>query len=423
MNDLRQLFGSYNICARFAPGFLFVLAIYFLLGYDIKNLESNSVILIVLLCIMSSVCGFASAAIMKIIEQKLWNIYSNPIILYLKKKNKRDIYEDLLSRHNNDNNIIIHILKVTRNDNRLFWKNVSYGFFRNSILLSLVCLYFSYPTEYCYYNIGVCVATLIMTFICSFYYAREAVKGLREITYHRKNKYFENKIRRLHKKIFPKYKGIYQGKEVVLIATGPTLSQFNPLDNAIYVGVNKAFKYSKVKFDYIFLQDFSGATKNYIEDFCNYDAKKFIGFIFGIYEEWATKSLIPKKYAYYDGVEPFFVAHPEVKETFTCDISTQPFGDAYSIVFPAMQFILWTNPKKIYLVGCDCNVGGYYDSLDKNTLMVNEVICGWKKMKEFCKTFYPDVEVVSINPVGLKGIFKDEYQKKDSKNENSAKNF
>lgn len=180
MNDLRQLFGPYNLCARFAPGFLFVLAIYFLLGYDIKNLESNSVILIVLLCIMSSICGFASAAIMKIIEQKLWNIYGNPIILYLKKKNKRDIYEDLLSKHNNDNNIITHILKVTRNDNRLFWKNVSYGFFRNSILLSLVCLFFSYSTKYCCYNMLICITILVMTFICVFYYAEQAIKSCQE---------------------------------------------------------------------------------------------------------------------------------------------------------------------------------------------------------------------------------------------------
>ena len=28
-------------------------------------------------------------------------------------------------------------------------------------------------------------------------------------------------------------------------------------------------------------------------------------------------------------------------------------------------------------------------------------------MKEFIEKFYPDVEIVSVNPVGLKGWFKD----------------
>ena len=80
-----------------------------------------------------------------------------------------------------------------------------------------------------------------------------------------------------------------------------------------------------------------------------------------------------------------------------------------------MQFILWTNPKRIYLVGCDCSLNGYYDSKDKNNLATQKVIEGWKKLKEFAQTYYPDTEIISINPIGLKGIFKDEYQKETIK--------
>lgn len=215
----------------------------------------------------------------------------------------------------------------------------------------------------------------------------------------------------LHQKTFQKYKNINQGKDVVLIATGPSLIDFKPIGGAINVGVNKAFQYKKVKFDYLFLQDYSGMTQTYIEDFCNYDARKFLGFI-PDYISGAMSCIIPEKYSNYPDVERYYVAHPTEKKNFTYDIATQPLGDAYSIAFPAMQFILWTNPKRIYLVGCDCNMGGYHDSSDKNNLAVNEVIDGWKRMKEFAETYYPDTEIISINPVGLKGVFKDEFTEK-----------
>ena len=34
---------------------------------------------------------------------------------------------------------------------------------------------------------------------------------------------------------------------------------------------------------------------------------------------------------------------------------------------------------------------------------------GYKKFKEFIDIYYPDVEVISVNPVGLKGLFRDVY--------------
>lgn len=218
-----------------------------------------------------------------------------------------------------------------------------------------------------------------------------------------------HKTMELHKEIFPKYKNINQEKDVVLIATGPSLKDFKPIENTVYLGVNKAFQYDKVKFDYLFLQDYSGATKTYIEDFCNYDAKKFIGYI-PDYIQGAMQCIIPEKYSYYPNVERYCIVHPTEKNDFAFDLATQPLGDAYSIAFPAMQFILWTNPKRIYIVGCDCTESGYHDSKDKNVLATNEVIEGWKRIKEFAKTYYPDTEIISINPVRLKGIFKDEYQ-------------
>lgn len=213
----------------------------------------------------------------------------------------------------------------------------------------------------------------------------------------------------LHREVFSKYKNINRGKDAVLIATGPSLKDFKPFENAVYIGVNRAFQYNKIKFDYMFLQDYSGSI-DYIEDFLNYEpeyTKKFLGFTDFKYTKHC---IIPEKYSSYKNVERYYTASHLLKENFTFDITAEPFYDRYSIVFPAMQFILWTHPDKIYIAGCDCDLNGYYDDKSsKNNLEVNEIIEGWKDLKIFIETYYPDIEIISVNPKGLKGLFKDEY--------------
>lgn len=192
MNDLKQLLDSYNICARFAPGFLFIISICFLLGYDIKNFKSNSIFSIALLIILSGVCGFVSASIIKFAERFIWDKFNNPIIRYLKKKEK-ELYRKLLDKYKDtkeekeiNNFIVAEILKCTREDNKTFWKNISYGFFRNSILLSFICLFFSYSSkyyQYFYINIAICLFILLMTFISAGYYAHQIIESYKEITF------------------------------------------------------------------------------------------------------------------------------------------------------------------------------------------------------------------------------------------------
>lgn len=204
----------------------------------------------------------------------------------------------------------------------------------------------------------------------------------------------------LHQKVFPKYKNINFGKDVVLIATGQSLQNFSPIENAVYVGVNRAFQYDKVKFDYLFIQDYSGATKTYFDDFLSYKyARKFCGIMS---EEIWPNSVIPEGKCV--DVERYYVDAGFNRRRFTRDISSEAFGDSYSIVFPAMQFILWTNPKRIYIVGCDCNSAGHFNK-QNNVLNTDKVVNGWKSMKDFAKIHYPDTEIISVNPIGLKGLF------------------
>ncbi len=208
----------------------------------------------------------------------------------------------------------------------------------------------------------------------------------------------------LHQKVFSKYKNIHQGKDVVLVATGPSLNNYTPLEDAVHIGVNRAFKFDKVKFDYLFIQDYSGATQDYFDDFMNYENDKCVKFCGILPEGIWPDSVIPESKCI--GAQRFYTDAPTNRSKFTRDIASEPFGDSYSIAFPTMQFILWTNPKRIFIVGCDCSLGGHYDK-QGNGLEVNEVLKGWERLEKFARIHYPDTEIVSINPVGLKGLFKE----------------
>ena len=74
-----------------------------------------------------------------------------------------------------------------------------------------------------------------------------------------------------------------------------------------------------------------------------------------------------------------------------------------------MQFALFTNPKRIYIVGCDCS-SGYFNEETKEIKPNKMLVKSWKELKKFVEIYYPETEIISVNPVGLKGLFKDLYQ-------------
>lgn len=219
----------------------------------------------------------------------------------------------------------------------------------------------------------------------------------------------------LHTRTFTKFKGIHQGDDIVLVASGVSADKYKVKEGAIHIGVNRSFQIGnyRIPMNYIFIQDFSGKTPEYIDDLDNYrynECRKF----YGLTTEWdnRTNRIIPESHAikaqalrYRTDWAPIEGFEPQ----FAYDISTQPLGCFGSIVFPALQFALWTYPKRIYLVGCDCTNSGYaYDKKDTNFLNTQEIIGAYKKFKIFAKKYYPDIDIISISPVGLKGIFKEE---------------
>ena len=211
----------------------------------------------------------------------------------------------------------------------------------------------------------------------------------------------------LHQKTFGGYKNIYQGKDVVLLGSGPSLHNYQPIEGAITVGVNKTFLFDKVYLDYLFMHDYQ-AVKNYIgksENYKNPYLKRFYGGI--IPESIVIRHNASRYYQHY----MWDLDYKMPSQGFPYDIMVEALNCYGSVVYAAMQFILYTNPKRIYIVGCDCAHTGYFD-YSQPTVADNAyefVRRGWVKLKEFAEMYYPETEIISINPVGLKGLFTDVY--------------
>ena len=216
-----------------------------------------------------------------------------------------------------------------------------------------------------------------------------------------------------HQKVFSQYKNINNGKKLALIATGPTLNYYKPLQNVINVGCNSSFK-KGIPLNYLFMQDYE-AVKDYIEEVPEYvskDCKLFYGFTMEYHK--VPKKIIPESIAIKHGACRYYTDWAPIKDfkpAFVHDISSQPIGCMGSVAFPSLQFMLWTNPETIYLVGCDCS-DSHYDNtplLDKTFNDLSFLILPWKEMKIFANAYYPETEIISVNPIGLRGIFRDVY--------------
>lgn len=223
----------------------------------------------------------------------------------------------------------------------------------------------------------------------------------------------------LHKSTFAGYRNKFAGKNIVLVGAGPSLKKFKPIKDAIYVGLNRAFLYDGVKFDFLFSIDKAGIDQIY-DQFIEYQAVKFLGDqnlgpMYQIPESVINKIKDVKRYKTDAGFS----------SQFATDIEYMPLGNFNTISLQAMQFILYTNPAKIYLVGIDCSNAGHFTDNTKNhikdfdiekrgenlTQWANISVEFWKELQKFAQTYYPETEIISVNPVGLRGIFTDLDQK------------
>lgn len=216
-----------------------------------------------------------------------------------------------------------------------------------------------------------------------------------------------------HQNTFGKYKGCYTGKEVAIIATAPSLNNYRQIENVINIGVNRAFLKDNIKLDYLFMQDY-GAIKSYIEDVTQEQYNDIVKF-YGVcaypryghqFGEKDAGVVIPESVILRHKANKFYLysKYPLLPVRFNVDIDKTWVADCGSIALSAAQFALFTNPKKLYLVGCDCS-SGYFNGQKGNNC--DYLIKPWQELKKFADIYYPETEIVSVNPVGLKGIFTD----------------
>lgn len=199
-----------------------------------------------------------------------------------------------------------------------------------------------------------------------------------------------------------KYRAINSGKDILIVGSGPSLSFFTPWDGTINVGINRAFLRSDIPFDFLFAQD-KFPEDEHMQGFIDYkgrNCKKFFG-IHSVDVDYRVRTECISK----TENRELYILNNRRRTQFPFDITLEPFAYYAGTVFSAMQFILFTNPKRIFLAGFDCSSGHAFKVSQSEDLSFQ--YSAWLKIKDFINTFYENVEVISINPVGLKGIFKD----------------
>ena len=222
----------------------------------------------------------------------------------------------------------------------------------------------------------------------------------------------------MHQKAFPQFKNKHNGKDVVVVACGPTAKDYQPIKDAIHIGVNRAIHLPQVTLDYLFVMDaYDKRKSSQMSDYNDYRPGKCTKF-YGISGDFLDNQLyVPsesdtiKSNAIRFRTDNLIGLRITNNGRFLYDISTQPLTDCGSVIFSALQFALWTNPRRLYLVGCDCTATGHFNSSGDKTGLPPTLQKSYANLKDFAIAYYPDTEIISVNPVGLKGLFKDWNQK------------
>lgn len=216
-----------------------------------------------------------------------------------------------------------------------------------------------------------------------------------------------NELHDTHKASFSEFKACNRGKAVVVVGTGPTLNYYTQITGAPHIGVNASFLKDGLTLDYYFIT-------HYIPEWCKrlkeYDFIKF--FNVGI-KSRRSKDQIPEYIIEENNGRRYFGLPMMPFTQIHTNIEYYPLMSYDSIIFQAIHFALYTRPEKLILVGCDCSATGHFDGIPMGSFVeqvqVPQWIEGYRNVKKFSALHYPDMEIISVNPVGLKGMFHDVY--------------
>lgn len=219
----------------------------------------------------------------------------------------------------------------------------------------------------------------------------------------------------LHQQTFKPFKIVNQNKDLVLVGAGPTLNDFSKekivdLQHPVFLSLNRAFMKKDISFDYLFCIDFIGIV-DYADEFFAYPgAIKFIG-----NQDLGPTWEIPQTYDTMPNIYRYNSTIGTPLNNFAINLEVEPLYNSSTVSIQAMQFALYTQPRRIFLVGIDCTSKGHFIGIDhdltkrgENTeMLAAQAITDWHRMKDFINLHYPQTEVISVNPVGLKGLFND----------------
>ena len=224
-----------------------------------------------------------------------------------------------------------------------------------------------------------------------------------------------NIIDSYHKELL-KYKNIHNGQTCYIFGSGSSINNFKIQEEGIFIGCNHIIKntYIKNKLQYYFFGHgymehvsensplgYGNHKKevdelgNHVTKFCMVSRDNDISI-----HNFTMKDVYNLKNINAIPCDMNLI-------NINIELSNQPFLN-HSIVFPSIQFALYSGFKKIYLVGCDCN-GFFHSQNFLNNKQTNpkidmDLVYWWKQIYNFKNTYYPSTNIININPIGLKNI-------------------
>ena len=233
----------------------------------------------------------------------------------------------------------------------------------------------------------------------------------------------------LHKETFLPYKNYCNGERAIVVCgAGPSMNDYIPIKGAIHIAVNRAFINDKINFDFIFSQDYSGIKM--VEDkLVAYKPESCVKFLGTQNPKFANlDKCIPEQLIIRCKAKKFdtdwYIQGASEEGIPVVDIDRKPICNMQTVGISVMQLALYMNPSKIYIVGCDMS-GNYFAKGNQTEEEVKKeaeqhekiwatrrekMLKHWRNVKEFAEIYYPDTEIITVNPIGLKGVFTDFYQ-------------
>ena len=244
-------------------------------------------------------------------------------------------------------------------------------------------------------------------------------------------------VKNIHKNLMV-LKRLHSNKSALVFGSGPTLLDYKEIDDGSFVrvGCNRQFKRQEIlPFHLYFLVDGGvGGMHSYVDEWSEYydNYQPILGKFYNIrakhlYKNFVRAKTIPfivntteyKTIYYRDDSgkdrETFIESLEETAQIeFVKDISKGfPMLNS-NVAYPIMQFLLYMGFEEIYLVGFDASGGGRWNFPNAywNTSHYAQSIAQWPKrwyfFRKWQKREYPNVRVINVNPVALKGMMDDD---------------